>query len=992
MPDCNYYSANDFVNSKFNKTKNFSIFHLNIHSIQRHIEQLRTLLLLLDFKFDFIAITESKIQTNTIPSVSIDIEGYDTPAFCHTDATKGGVLLYSSSHLNVIPRPDISCYSSKEIESTFIEIINTNSKNDIIGVLYRHHSIDKDTFTNEYLTPLVNKLGSEKNKNIFLTGDFNFNLLNTDCDTNVSKFLDIMTDKLLLPVISLPTRVINSSKSLIDNIFTNVLNPDIISGNIAVGISDHLPSFLIIPKSNVQYIPKKHNLFKRNTKNLNVNNLLNDLNQYNWDNDLKFNDNDVNFSFNKFYDYTMTCIDKHAPLRKLTNKEFKQRYKPWISTGILNSIKRKHSLFKKYINCSDQNQKKHLYGEYKFLRNRINIIINDSKKQHYINFFHDSNTNLRKVWQGIKEIINIKSKNCSVPKCLVEKDKTITVSKDIAENFNSYFSTIASTILEERKYEGNKSFKDFLQSPLLNSLVFDLADEMEVLAIICNIKKNKATGPNSIPTQILHTIRNVISKPLTKLINLSFTQGVHPDKLKISKTIPVFKKGSQLKVSNYRPISLLSNINKIFEKVIFERVYGFLEKFEIIYHHQYGFRKKHSTNHALISITEKIRNALDNNLFAVGVFVDFQKAFDTVNHHILIEKLDHYGIRGCINKWFQSYLSDRKQFVSINGFNSKESNMEHGVPQGSVLGPLLFLLYINDLNLSIKNSLTYHFADDTNLLKIANSYKKIQKSLNIDLKNLVSWLLANKISLNKTKTEVIVFRKPRSPPPTDLKIKLNGLRIQPSSTIKYLGLLLDETLSGDAHCSLIISKLERAKAMLCKIRHYVPQDKLISIYYAIFASHLSYGCQVWGQNQSTSKFNKIVNLQKQAMRIMSFSRKNAHTEPLFKSFKILKLKDQISLYNCLFVHDHSRNLLPNSYSNFFKPCEDMDYSSTRGAAGSMFVPHCSSTTYGRKSVKLSAILQWNHLTQATNTNFLSITKYNLKAKITSHFLETYSSI
>ena len=191
----------------------------------------------------------------------------------------------------------------------------------------------------------------------------------------------------------------------------------------------------------------------------------------------------------------MTCIDKHAPLRKLTNKEFKQRYKPWISTGILNSMKRKHSLFKKYINCSDQNQKKHLYREYKFLRNRINIIINDSKKQHYINFFHDSNTNLRKVWQGIKEIINIKSKNCSVPKCLVEKDKTITVSKDIAENFNSYFSTIASTILEERKYEGNKSFKDFLQSPLLNSLVFDLADEMEVLAIICNIKKKQSYRP-----------------------------------------------------------------------------------------------------------------------------------------------------------------------------------------------------------------------------------------------------------------------------------------------------------------------------------------------------------------------------------------------------------------------------------------------------------------------------------------------------------------
>ena len=360
----------------------------------------------------------------------------------------------------------------------------------------------------------------------------------------------------------------------------------------------------------------------------------------------------------------------------------------------------------------------------------------------------------------------------------------------------------------------------------------------------------------------------------------------------MSKTIPVFKKGSRLTVSNYRPISLLSNINKIFEKLISNRVYSFLEKQKSIYEHQYGFRKKHSTIHALISITDKIRDALDNKSLAIGVFIDFQKAFDTVNHEILLNKLDHYGIRGCINEWFKSYLKDRKQFVSIDGFNSSEAILKHGVPQGSVLGPLLFLIYINDLNQAIKNCLTYHFADDTNLLRIGKSAKKIQKQINIDLKHLVSWLLANKISLNKTKTEIIIFRKPRQKLNINLCIKLNGHKLTPSPSIKYLGILLDETLSGKAQCKVLIDKLIRANAMLSKVRHYLPQEQIISVYHAIFSSHLSYGCQIWGQNEKSSLFKKISNLQKRALRIISFSRYDCPSVPIFKYYKILKLKDQ----------------------------------------------------------------------------------------------------
>ena len=224
------------------------------------------------------------------------------------------------------------------------------------------------------------------------------------------------------------------------------------------------------------------------------------------------------------------------------------------------------------------------------------------------------------------------------------------------------------------------------------------------------LQTSKSSGPWSIPVNVLHLLKKDISLPLSKIFNLSMKTGTHPDCLKLAKVIPIHKKGSKLEVGNYRPISLLSNINKLLEKIVHERCYNFLEKFNCLYKYQFGFRKSHSTNHALIEITEKIRKALDSRKFACGIFVDLQKAFDTVNHEILLKKLEHYGLRNMTNSWFKSYLNNRKQLVSLNGVDSETQIMQHGVPQGSVLGPLLFLIYINDLHDSILYSLPYHFA------------------------------------------------------------------------------------------------------------------------------------------------------------------------------------------------------------------------------------------------------------------------------------------
>ena len=338
---------------------------------------------------------------------------------------------------------------------------------------------------------------------------------------------------------------------------------------------------------------------------------------------------------------------------------------------------------------------------------------------------------MNKVWQGIKEIININKKT---PQNIhINNDgKLITNHKNIANNFNEFFYDIPKRI-EKKIQETRRKYQNYLLNPVVNTFHLDPTNPEEVQSYIKALKNNKSTGPSSIPNKLFKQFKKPLSESLTLLINLTFTEVKFPAILEMGKIFPVHEKGSKTELTNYRPISLLSNISKIIEKMVHDRLYIFLEQNKAFHNYQFGFRNNHSTNHALIEIIAQIKNACDRNLYTCGVFLDLQKVFDTVNHEILLEKLKYYRIKETSYNWFKSYLCERLQYTQIKDNESSLKAVSHGVPQGSVLEPLLFILFINDMYTSVIYSKVQHYADDTNLLLTSNSLKKINRQINHDL-------------------------------------------------------------------------------------------------------------------------------------------------------------------------------------------------------------------------------------------------------------------
>ena len=417
--------------------------------------------------------------------------------------------------------------------------------------------------------------------------------------------------------------------------------------------------------------------------------------------------------------------------------------------------------------------------------------------------------------------------------------------------------------------------------------------------------KNKATSDLAI--QPLKVVNNIISPILCHLITASLLQGVFPSRLKYAKVIPIHKGGSRTVVSNYRPISLLSCFSKIYEKAMHFRLTTFLNRHKIISSSQYGFRAGHSCEHALLDAQNRISKALNRKQIALLLLIDFSKAFDMVDHGILLNKLEHYGIRGHHLSWFRTYLKNRQQYVHINQHNSEQLTLKYSVPQGSILGPLLFIIYINDLPLVSKLAIYVFYADDANIIITADNITELAHKVNIVLHLINGWVSFNGLKLNLAKTKYMIFTN-RHKIKKDLDLTLNGTKIEYTERERFLGVIVDSNMSWSAHINLLSAKISRNAGIIYSLKGIVPQSILKNLYDSFVQSHLNYCTSVWGLG-SKSSLQPLFIAQKKAIRAMEYGYNNCfyksstgelpcHTKEIFKRNKILTIHNLVAK-NCL---------------------------------------------------------------------------------------------
>ncbi len=468
--------------------------------------------------------------------------------------------------------------------------------------------------------------------------------------------------------------------------------------------------------------------------------------------------------------------------------------------------------------------------------------------------------------------------------------------------------------------------------------------------------------------------------------------GTVPDRLKIAKIVPIYKKGSITEISNYRPISLLSIFDKILEKIVNKRLLGFLNKHDILYTHQYGFRSNHSTTFAVIDAIDAIYGYLDRNEYVIGTFFDLSKAFDTVNHDILLHKLQLYGIRGIANQWFASYLSNREQYVSIDKTNSQRIKVKHGVPQGSVLGPLLFILYINDISKCIPNHEIKLFADDTNLFTHGKDIKLLVSQTNTLLSELNIWFITNKLSLNADKTYYSVYSptkpvclsvysptKPVCLKQENLELSINRLTLEQVKICKYLGVIIDEELSWKDHIKYVIKKIVKFASIFYKLRSLIPSYCLKQIYYALVHSHILYAVEIYA-NTFITYIDPLIKVNNKLLRILQNKPWRTPVKSLYHTYSTLPVPDLHKLQLLCLVHRFLYNNaeLPVMFQNYFILNCDVHTYGTR----SCDKLHVSGVNkqFGLKSVKVKSCRLWNSLPKYV-TQIVCLRKFKNAVKL-----------
>jgi exonuclease III len=974
VSNCKYYFE-DLINTKFNTDINsLNLFHHNIRSTQKNFLDLQYLLSNLNIKFTIIGITETWLSETNVDLH--EMTGYSSEHNYRKHKRGGGVSLYIQDHIEYKCRPDLT-ELNEILETIFIEIpkdqINSD-KSVIIGVLYRPPNTDIHRF-NEALENTLQKISNE-HKYLYLLGDFNINLMNTDTHIPTSEFLDIMYSHSLLPLITKPTRITDQTFSLIDNIFYNdVNNNNYENGIIYTDITDHFPIFSIKNYSKVaSRVPITLKI--RNYSKRNIEKFCDKLATAKWTQ--LFCIQNAQDAFTYFYEQYCSLYNECFPF-----KSYKSEYhnnKPWLSIGIKNSIKTKNKLYylsKKYP--TELNKTK--YKEY---RNKIHSLIKKTEKKFYEDKLKQNQSNIKKSWCIIKEIINKKINKQISNEFIINGHKTSN-KNTIATAFNQYYVNVGPTLAKSIP-PVNINPTSYIEKYNENTLFLNPTCSGEIKTIIKNLK-DSSPGYDDIQVKIIKLTQDYYVAILAHLINMSLTQGLFPNELKIARVIPIYKANDPLLVNNYRPISVLPALSKIYEKIFYNRILKFLNQHNILYKYQFGFRQNYNTSLALTVLLDEICNAFNNNEIVFGIFLDFRKAFDTLDHNILKAKLQKYGIRGKSFEWLTSYLQNRKQFVSFNNTKSTHLPITCGVPQGSILGPLLFLIYVNDISNISELTLPILFADDTNLFFKGKQIENITLTINRELDNIYKWINANKLSLNIDKTNYMIFKPKNKKIQSDINITINNNNLIQVNSSKFLGVILDENLSWFNHISYIKTKISKGLGIIKKTRKFFNDNIIRTLYHSFIFPYLTYCLEIWGSAAETH-LNLLLKVQKQYVRIATHSDFRAHTNDLFKKLNILPIEKLYHNQILIFMYKINHKMLPEIFISMFNYVNETHAYQTRNRLN-FSVPQMRLTTT-QITIRYMGVKLWNYYTQKLeNSKSIHIFKKKIKAHLHQNILPIF---
>ena len=917
-----------------NSIKGIRIAILNIDSILGKLDDLR--LFLGNNKLDIVCINETKLG-NQICSEEVHIDGFSVTRH-DRNRHGGGVAIYVNNELDSTFRKDLEIES---VESTFVEISIKGSKSLLIGTLYRPPSKPAD-FIETIKDHITNVIDTCSNCNIVITGDFNSDLLNKDKKKKIDQ---LCKEVQLNSLIYTPTRVTQTSKTCLDLILVSDKDKVFATGNIPVGFSDHNLVFMSYKTYHVKVKPK---IVKTRTyRKFNASAYENDLNNCNWN--LVFQETDPNAAWCTFKDIVKEICDKHAPIVEV---RVKGNQPAWFNDEIL-SLCKDRDVYKAKAQKSNSPAD---WKTYRDIRNQTNNTIKQVKKNYYSDTIKENRNDGKKLWKVLKSILP--SKAHQTVKEIAEDDQVISEPKKIADCFNTYFINVGQNLAEA--FNGNTS--DTLEPPKYSggTLSFSCIEEEFVRNQLLKLSVGKATGIDGLNSRLLRAGAHQIARPLTFIMNLTITTGIIPPEWKTAIVTPIFKAGSKKECSNYRPISVLPVVSKILERAIHDQLYHHLSENNLLTSTQSGFRPKHSTLTAAIDVTDYILSNMDNGDLTGAVFLDLKKAFDTVDHTILLSKLSHLGVIGKELNWFANYLKNRQQCTVIDSMYSGYGQVKVGVPQGSILGPLLFVCFINDLpNVIPDKSKVVLYADDTGIMCKSKSIAHLNNVLNKVVDNVDSWMSTNKLTVNASKTKVMLFGSQRKIGNSTLDIKLGNVNLEQVSVFKYLGLWFDPYLRWDSHTEKIASKLSQKIGILRRIRQFIDQPTMCLLYNAIVLPHIDYCCPIW--SSSAGKYtDKIQILQNHAARLtLGCKIREKHVIDIYKELKWMNVEQRSNYFTLVIFYRCLHGLAPEYLSDNVRI-----YSHNHGTRSQSSTNMCverSRTDWGERAFKNAGARLWNIL-------------------------------